>query len=131
MEHRLERLADELALTEEQRAVFQAVHEEYMPRIFEKRDAEQSRREAMMNQLLSVSTKEEVQAIVRERAEMQRAIDSLVVDAMFRQLTALDAEQRTKYLAEFPWGRELGEGPPHGRGPGRGHGPGRGGAEND
>ncbi|NNE08300.1 MAG: hypothetical protein HKN20_07025 [Gemmatimonadetes bacterium] len=130
MERRFERLAEELALTDEQRAVFQEVHEEYLPRIFENRDVAHARRDTLMLRLQSAGTKEEVQQIMGERAEMQRAIDSLVVEAMFRQMSALDAEQREKYLAQFPWGRELGA-PPHGPGPGRGRGSrdGRGGHE--
>lgn len=121
LERRFERLAEELALTDEQRATFREVHEEYLPRIFENRDVAHARRDTLMLRLQGAGTKEEVQQIMGERAEMQRAIDSLVVEAMFRQMSALDAEQRAKYLAQFPWGRELGD-PSHGPGPGRGRG---------
>jgi Spy/CpxP family protein refolding chaperone len=109
MERRLDRMSEDLGLTDDQRSALMAIHLEIGDEVFSRRRELLDRREEL--QALHAADDPDLDAVhvaARALGEIQAELDSLVVEAMFRERAVLTPEQREHYRSYFPMGRERG-----------------------
>jgi len=105
--HRLDRLTQELDLTQDQQDQLLAIHLDAGDKIRKGRMAKVEARE----KLHEAYTAEEpnicqIHMIQREMSAIQTEMDSTIVDIIFKERDILTAEQRQKYRAMFPGERK-------------------------
>ena len=96
---RMERLADYLGLTPDQRMVFEKVHEETGRLLMRKRELIAERRD-LLRDLVSreVVDHDQIRAAIAELGQQQAVLDSLVAETLLQEMTVLEPAQREKYL---------------------------------
>lgn len=134
MQKRLDRLAERLELNEQQYAVFQESQEAGF------RDFENLRQrvDVAQRRLFALTAAEDpdpqtIRDAVADVRLFRTSLDSLVTETMLKEMSALDPQQRRRYLEIIPWVKLTGGlGGPDGRGrpggpggPGPRNGPGR------
>jgi Spy/CpxP family protein refolding chaperone len=109
MQRRLDRMAERLDLTVSQRDALWALHREHGEDVFARRQELQQARSAL-HELLSAAepTLPGVHDAQRQISRLQAALDSVVVDVMYRERAILTPQQREAYRGLFP---AAGEGP--------------------
>ena len=123
---RLERMAQDLGLSPQQKAAFAAIHHGTAEEFFQRRRAiMQQRRELRDLYVTGQIDHQDVMARQRQLSTMQAALDSIVVETMIQEVRLLTPEQRERYQQIMPWGVPGGGGDHGGRR--RADRPGRGG----
>lgn len=115
---RLERIARRLDLSPDQFQVLRTSQEANFPLFYAQRQKVEEAR-ANLHGIISASAAEpdSVRVAIRYLGAQQARLDSLITEALLKELDILEPEQRARYLRLLPIMRE--EGP--GRGPGSGH----------
>jgi len=114
---RLERLGEELHLSEEQTEAMAEALGEVLPELNEGREKIRALRMQMRDEYLQPDIDEaEIHRLRRETMAIQSRLDSLMVETMLKEARVLTPEQRETYFELMPFG-DRGK---HGPGPHRG-----------
>lgn len=104
----LDRLTQDLSLSESQRAAIGAVHEKLLPRIVAERSemAETRKQVTALYGATQVDTAR-FRGLVRWLSLAQARLDSLVTEAILGEAAVLTHEQRLRYIRQSPWGHPM------------------------
>lgn len=106
MERRLERITSRLDLTPEQVASFRVTHRDAATRFRKQRMEIENAEKKLFDLAARVPVPaDSVRVAVRDLGRRRALLDSLVTEAMLRELDSLDPEQRRLYLQILPWSR--------------------------
>lgn len=107
---RLDQLAHRLGLSAEQREDMEIILRETVPAIIQRSETIRNLRWDMEGLYRDdAPDPEQIRQIVGAVARVQAELDSLVSEAMLREMGILSEAQRHEYLKQLPW---RGEGPP-------------------
>lgn len=107
MRHRLDRMARDLDLSEEQQEQLWALHETVGREVITRRaamfEARARLREIYRQEPLDRAA---MMALQRDMSSLQAELDSVVVEILFQERSVLTPEQRENYGGMFPFGQD-------------------------